>query len=83
MNTSDYLCKDKKIKSQVCENVIKDKNYPSTTNFDINNKNLIANDNPSAVNLGVTNENLIVNDNLSNKTDIITKAKKMNEFENI
>ena len=35
------------------------------------------------MNLGVNDENLIANDNLSNKTGIITKAKKMNEFENI
>ena len=83
MDTSDYLCTDKTIKSQVRENVIEIKNDPSTTNLDIINKNLIKNDNPSTTNLDTANKNLIVNDNHSNKIDKNTKAKKINEFENI
>ena len=47
MDTSDYLCADKTIKGQTCENIIKEKNDPSTTNSDKTNKNLIANDNHS------------------------------------
>ena len=47
MDTSDHLCADKTIKGQACKNIIEEKNDPSTTNLDISNKNLIANDNYS------------------------------------
>ena len=47
MDTSDYLYADKTIKSQDYENVIEEKNGPSTKNLEITNKNLIANDNHS------------------------------------
>ena len=39
MDTSDHLCADKTIKGQSCENVIEEKNDPSTTNLDKTNKN--------------------------------------------
>ena len=77
------LNSDKTIKSHVCENVIEEKNDPSTMNLDIKNKNLIANDNSSTNNLDITKKNLILNNNLSKNSVIITKAKKMNEYENI
>ena len=64
------------------KNLIKNDN-PLTRNFDINDKNLITNDNHSTTNLDINNKNLIVYDNHSNNTVIITKAKKMNEYENI
>jgi len=47
MDTSYYLCADKTIKGQSCENAIEEKNDPSKTNLDKTNKNLIANDNHS------------------------------------
>jgi len=47
MDTKYYLCVDKGIKSQDYENVIEEKNGPSTKNLEITNKNLIANDNHS------------------------------------
>ena len=65
MASNNYLCANKTIKRQVCEKVLEEKNDFSTTNMDINNKNLIN------------------NDNLSNNKVIITKTKKMNEYENI
>jgi len=47
MDTSNHLCADKTIKGQSCENIIEEKNDPSTTNLDITNKNLIVNDSHS------------------------------------
>ena len=47
MDSSYYLLLYKTIKNQECEKVIEEKNDPSTTNLDITNKNLIANDNHS------------------------------------
>ena len=65
MDSSYFLGADKTIKSQVYEKVIEEKNDPSTTNLDINNKNLI------------------INNNHRNNSGIITKAKKMYEYESI
>ena len=45
MDTSEHLYADKTIKGQACEKVIEEKNDLSTTNLDITNKNLIANNN--------------------------------------
>ena len=65
MGNSYYLCTNKTIKSKVYEKVFEEKNNPSNTNLDLNNKNLFA------------------NNNHSNNSVIITKAKKINEYENI
>ena len=47
-------------------------------------KNAIEKKNdPSTKNLDKTNKNLIANDNHSNNSGIITKPKKINEYENI
>ena len=83
MDNSDYLCANKAIKCQVYDSVIEEKNDSSTINLDINNKNLIKKDNPSTTNFDITNKILIINDIHSKNSGIITKEKKMNEYENI
>ena len=76
MDTNYYLYADKAIKSQDYENVIEEKNDPSTTNSDITNKNLIANGNHSNNSDTITKAKKIMNEYENIKSEKVIESIK-------
>ena len=76
MDTSEYLYADKTIKSQDYENVIEEKNGPSTKNLEITNKNLIANDNHSNNSGIITNPKKKMNEYENIKSEKVIESIK-------